>query len=108
MKPISTTQHEKIFNFQLNEALECTKNIRLEHVEVKKIQRKLLSIKFKKTICIDGSIVNVTGESNLLSFSPSATPGFEMFTEPTTSLFPKLNKQKIGDITNHLEILTVR
>ena len=53
--------------------------------------------------CVDGSIVNGTRESILFSFSLSSPAGFKIFEQPTSNLFKKVNKNKIGEITFYLE-----
>ena len=50
--------------------------------------------------CADGSIVNITRQSILFSFSISARLGRETFKEPSCILFQEMNKDKIDKLVS--------
>ena len=105
MKTILETNHEIIFNSDLNKVFGFTKKQYSpgSHISERVINIMSIDKVHLKTDCIDGSIINGVRESILYSFSLNANPGYKIFKEPSQILFKKVNKDKIGQITFYLE-----
>ena len=84
---------------KLNEVLGVFKKIYPAETHLSEKPKNKTNIRKVHSQCnyVDGSIVNGRLESFPFPFDLSAPPGFKIFKEPTSTLFKKVNKEKIND-----------